>query len=81
MKWYFAPKKSAFKFVALSLRWIVERTFSWIEAYRRMTIDYERNSESAEAMLHLSFYQILPNDFRVTKTIYGYVFNYMIDVQ
>ena len=46
-----------------------------------MTIDYERNSESAEAMLHLSFYQILPNDFRVTKTIYGYVFNYMIDVQ
>mgnify|MGYP000880310652 CR=1 FL=1 len=53
------PQKSALKFMTLPLRWIVERTFSWIENYRRMTIDYERCSESAEAMLHLSFCQIL----------------------
>ena len=46
-----------------------------------MTIDYERNSESAEAMLHLSFCQILLNDFRVTKTIYEYIFNYTIDAR
>ena len=53
------PQKSALKFMTLPLRWIVERTFSWIENYRRMTIDYKRCSESAEAMLHLSFCQIL----------------------
>lgn len=53
------PQEAARKFVVLPLRWIVERTFSWIENYRRMTIDYERSSESAEAMLHLSFCQIL----------------------
>ncbi|AVV52770.1 hypothetical protein C7123_02965 [Tannerella serpentiformis] len=42
----------------------MERTFSWMESYRRMTIDYERSSNSAEAMLYVSFYQILPKKLR-----------------
>ena len=41
-------QKSALKFVVLLLRWIVERTFSWIENYRRMTINYERCSENPQ---------------------------------
>jgi putative transposase len=32
---------SSKKFQVISLRCIVERTFSWIENYRRMTTDYE----------------------------------------
>lgn len=35
------PKESSKKFQVLPLRWMVERTFSWIENHRRMTIDYE----------------------------------------
>ena len=53
------PKESSKKFQVLPLRWIVERTFSWIENYRRMTTDYEYKTESAEAMLHLTFCQIM----------------------
>jgi putative transposase len=53
------PKESSKKFHVLPLRWIVERTFSWIENYRRMTIDYERKIESAEAMLQITFCQIM----------------------
>lgn len=53
------PQESSKKFHVLPLRWIVERTFSWIENYRRMTTDYEYKTESAEAMLQLTFCQIM----------------------
>lgn len=53
------PKESSKKFQVLPLRWIVERTFSWIENYRRMTTDYEFKTESAEAMLQITFCQIM----------------------
>lgn len=53
------PEESSKKFQVLPLRWIVERTFSWIENYRRMTTDYEYNTESAEAMLQITFCQIM----------------------
>jgi putative transposase len=53
------PKESSKKFQVLPLRWIVERTFSWIENYQRMTIDYEYKTETAEAMLQISFCQIM----------------------
>ena len=45
-------------FHVLPLRWIVERTFSWIENYRRMTTNYEYKTESAEAILQITFAQI-----------------------
>ena len=47
------------KFQVIPLRWIVERTFAWIENYRRMTTDYEYKAESAEAMLQITFCQIM----------------------
>lgn len=53
------PKESSKKFHVLPLRWIVERTFSWIENYRRMTMDYEFETGSAEAMLQITFCQIM----------------------
>jgi hypothetical protein len=37
----------------------VERTFAWIENYRRMTTDYEYKTESAETMLQITFCQIM----------------------
>ena len=58
------PDESSKKFQVLPLRWIVERTFSWIENYRRMTTDYEYKTESAEAMLQITFCQIMLKKIR-----------------
>ncbi len=35
-------------------RWIVERTFAWINKYRRNSKDYERNPASSKAMIHIA---------------------------
>ena len=40
-----------------------ERTFSWLENYRRLTIDYEFLTETAEAMVSIAFIQIALNRF------------------
>ncbi|MDQ3062381.1 MAG: IS5 family transposase [Acidobacteriota bacterium] len=42
------------KFVILPKRWIVERTFSWLNRNRRLSKDYERKIESSEAWIYLS---------------------------
>jgi putative transposase len=41
-------------FVKLPRRWVVERTFAWIGRYRRHSRDYERFSESSEALIKVS---------------------------
>ena len=41
-------------FVKLPRRWVVERTFAWLGRYRRHSRDYERFSESSEAMIKVS---------------------------
>jgi transposase len=38
-------------FVVLHRRWAVERTFSWINRYRRTVRDYERRPEHHAAMV------------------------------
>ena len=35
-------------------RWVVERTFAWMGRYRRNSRDYERYTESSEAMIKVS---------------------------
>jgi putative transposase len=41
-------------YVKLPRRWVVERTFAWLGRYRRHSRDYERFSESSEAMIQVS---------------------------
>jgi putative transposase len=41
-------------FVLLPGRWVVERTFAWLGRYRRHSRDYERRTESSEAMITIS---------------------------
>jgi putative transposase len=36
-------------------RWVVERTHSWINRFRRLLIRWEKKSENYLAMLHFSF--------------------------
>lgn len=41
-------------FAVLPKRWVVERTFAWNGRYRRNSKDYERRTDSSEAMVRVS---------------------------
>lgn len=55
--------ESPSKFNVIPKRWIVERTFSWLENYRRIALDYEYSIESAQTMVQTSFIQIMLKRF------------------
>jgi putative transposase len=42
-------------FQVLPKRWIVERTFAWLNWSRRLAKDYELRHTSAETMIHIAF--------------------------
>jgi putative transposase len=46
-------------FVVLPRRWVVERTFSWIDQNRRMSKDYERLPESSEAFIYIAMSRLM----------------------
>lgn len=46
-------------FVVLPKRWIVERTFAWLGYYRRLSKDYELNTESSETMIYLAMAHLM----------------------
>jgi putative transposase len=46
-------------FIVLPKRWIVERTFAWLNRYRRLSKDYEAQPESSAAMVYLAMIQIM----------------------
>jgi putative transposase len=48
-------------FVKLPIRWTVERTFAWLNRYRRLTVDREKSTKSAEAMMRLAMIQLMLN--------------------
>jgi len=50
-------------FKILPKRWVVERTFSWIDANRRNSKNYERLNDTGVAMIHLSAIRIMLNRF------------------
>ena len=46
-------------FVLLPRRWVVERTFGWLNQSRRLSKDYERLPQSSEAMIYLSMTRLM----------------------
>ena len=47
------PDECPSKFKVLPKRWIVERSFAWLENFRRLTIDYEYHADTAELWFNL----------------------------
>ena len=46
-------------FKVLPKRWIVERTFSWFNRYRRLSKDYEFDTDTSETMIYLAMIHIM----------------------
>ena len=46
-------------FVVLPKRWIVERTFAWLTRHRRHAKDYERNTDTSEAMIYITMISLM----------------------
>ena len=51
------------EFKRLFKRWIIERSFSWLESFRRLSRDYEFLNDSAQTMIYLAFIKIILNKF------------------
>lgn len=47
--------------VKLPIRWTVERTFSWLNKCRRLSVDREKSTRSAEAMIRLAMIHLMLN--------------------
>ena len=48
-------------FMPKPLRWVVERTFAWLDGFRRLTRNYEQTNESAEEMIDFATVKFLIN--------------------
>lgn len=74
-KWYWVPEEvkdmnayleekgvdTSTEFKVLPKRWIVERTFAWLNKYRRLSKDYEYLLATSESTLLLAMSRILLN--------------------
>ena len=52
-----AQKKQGF--ILLPRRWVVARTFAWLDNYRRLSKDYEQLPQSSETMVYLAMTNLM----------------------
>ena len=50
-------------FVPQKDRWQVERSFAWLNFYRRLSKDYEKKAINSEIMIKLAFISMILNHF------------------
>src|SRR6516162_2574449 len=66
--------KGAKGWVRLPIRWTVERTFAWLSKCRRLSLDREKTTRSAEAMIRLAMIHLMLNRLcpKHTDPVFGY---------
>jgi putative transposase len=52
-----APKQKGFS--VLPRRWVVERTFAWLNNHRRLSKDYERETTTSEAFIQIAMMRLM----------------------
>lgn len=52
-------KRSGKGFEVLPRRWVVERTFGWLNRYRRLSKDYETLPDNSKSMIYVSMIHIM----------------------
>lgn len=52
-------RRIAQTFEILPKRWVIERTFGWLNRYRRLSKDYEMHVENSEAMIYGSLIRLM----------------------
>ena len=55
------------EFKVLQWRWIVERTFSWLNRSRRLSKDYEVKEETSEAWIKLAMISLMLKRLETTS--------------
>ena len=53
-------------FVVVPKRWVVERTFGWLNNYRRLSKDYEELTDTSEMLIYMTMSMIMVK--RLAKT-------------
>jgi len=46
-------------FAVLARRWVVERTFAWLNNHRRLSKDYERETTTSEALIQIAMLRLM----------------------
>ena len=46
-------------FVVLPKRWIVERTFGWLNRYRRLSKEYEEQTRNSATMISIAMINVM----------------------
>ena len=57
--WRYGLEEKPRGFRVLPRRWVVERTFAWLSQVRRLSKDYERLPQTAEAMIYWAMSRIM----------------------
>ena len=52
-------RSEAHTFRVLPRRWVVERTFGWLDRYHRLSRDYERLAHTGETMVYLAMIRLM----------------------
>lgn len=54
-----AKRSELYKFVVIPKRWVVERSFAWLEKYRRLWKNCERKINTSLQMVNIAFLAML----------------------